>query len=221
MDRNTKLLLACIMLVGGVICAIQALSAGSTSLAALAAALLAGVGWFFREFDREESERRRLCQAYASVITIQYHFMRDVLSDDQLDRWLVRAPRIARGFEPESFGDGPAEPYPLLPDAKPHLHLLSAETVDLLGRWHYLDADMVSIWGDLGTKRWSALGAERLRINVADIKAYRGEYRDYGYSALLALAGEVRGMSTDISQFVADGAADCRASTKRRLTAGA
>ncbi len=215
MDRNAKLLFALAALAGGTVGVVVAFNADSPALGTAALAAFGAFGWFYREFDREESERRRVCQAYASVIAIQYEFTRDILGDDQLDQWLALAPRIARGLEPESFGEGPDDPYPLLPDLKPHLHLLASGTVDLLGRWHYLDADMVSIWEDLGTKRLSSLGTKRLSAYFDRIKNhYRADYRDYGYSALLALENEMRGkLIVNKQMFVDDGAKDRRAAT--------
>jgi hypothetical protein len=198
---------------------VLAVSTATTGLAVLATGVLGGLGWFVREFDREESERRRLCQAYASVIAIQYHFIRDVLSDHELARWLTLAPRIARGFAPESFAERPKDAYPLLPDARSHLHLLAPATVDLLTRWHYMDNDMMTFWEALCTKRLSILGADRLRSHFGDMKRYRSEYRDYGYAALLALRAEnVRGLSVDLTEFDVDREKDQLAESATGLT---
>ena len=210
MSQNHKLVVALVISAVALVLTVDAVTVKLPAFATLAAVVAGGAAWFFRELFRETAERRRVCESYAAVIAIQYQYIRSVLADDEIDRWAVLAPRIARGFEPESFGKPPREPYPLLADAEPFLHLLGSKTIGLLTRWHYMDADILSLWEDLGTKQISALGPERVGRYYGEMKAYRAAYRDWAYSALLALREEGVDIQNILADFTADGARDVR-----------
>lgn len=167
----------------------------------IVATLAAGAGWLIRDMNDETRAVRNICQAYVALIEAQFEEFQDVLSDAELDRFAGLAPEIAAGTQAESIGARTADPYAAVPDLKPHLHLLSAETVRLLTKWRSRGFDLYLIYDQLGTRPLSALSSDRIAAYFEWVKKYRDEYRDISYSALLSLADETSGLRTNTELF--------------------
>jgi hypothetical protein len=153
----------------------------------IVATLAAGAGYLIRDVNDEARTLRTICQAYASLIEVHFEEINDALSDAELERLLALAPAIAEGREPESIGARVEDPFASLPDIRSHWHLLSANTVRYIWKWRVRGGDLFLIYDQLGTRALSATPEVRLRRFFAWVKQYREEYRDIGYTALLAI----------------------------------
>ena len=172
----------------------------------IVATLAAGAGWLFRDVNDEARAVRNICQAYAAVVETHFEEVSDTISDDELARFLRLAPAIVSGDEPESIGSRAADPYAGLPDLHGQMHLLSQDTVRLLWKWRVRDFDLLFVYDELGTKRLSVMGEERLEKYFEWVRKYRDEYRDVGYTALVALRAEFSGLKVNLERFEAAGA---------------
>ena len=166
----------------------------------IVATLAAGAGWLVRDANEEARTLKSICQAYAALIETQFEEISDALSDAELERFLELAPRIMDGSEPEAIGKRVPDPYESLPDIRPHMHLLSPETVRFLWKWRVRGMDLFFIYDELGTRALSQSGTERLTRHFDWVKRYRDEYRDIGFTALLCLARESPGLAISLDQ---------------------
>ncbi len=169
------------------------------------ATLLAGAGWLLRQGIEEVRTQRTICQAYAGMIEVQYRSMMEALSNEELDRFLDLAPRIARGDEAESLGSQTPDPLAQLPDLKSNLHVLTPETVRALQKWRDRLPVLLGVYDQLGTKRLSVITRQRLEAYFKWVRQYRGEYRDLCYTALVRIRME-SGIATNADQLKAEGA---------------
>lgn len=172
----------------------------------IVATLAAGAGYLVRDVNDETRTLRTICQAYAALIEAHFEEINDSLSDAELERMLALAPAIADGREPEAIGARAVDPFASLPDIRSHLHLLSAHTVRFLWKWRVRGGDLFQIYDQLGTRPLSATPEVRLRRFFDWVKQYRDEYRDIGYSALLAMKRDAPGLDIDTRTHEAAGA---------------
>jgi hypothetical protein len=153
----------------------------------IVATLAAGAGWLIRDVIEGERTLHTICQAYAALIELHRDEIGNALSDEEIERFKVLAPLIAAGDQAESVGARAQDPFASLPDIRQHLHLLSTDTVRYLWKWRSQGMDLFLIYDQLGTKAWSAAGAERLEEQCTWIKTYREEYRGTAGLALRSL----------------------------------
>jgi hypothetical protein len=173
--------------------------------AVIISTLAAGGGWLLRQTIDEARTQRTICQAYAGMIEIQYRSLMEALSDDELTRFLDLAPRIARGDEAESLGVQTPDPFAQLPDLKANLHVLTPETVRALQKWRDRSPVLLGVYDQIGTKRLSAISRQRLEAYFKWVQAYRDEYRDLCYMALIRIRMD-SGISTAAERLRSDGA---------------
>jgi hypothetical protein len=172
----------------------------------IVATLAAGVGWLLRDVIEGERILRTICQAYASLIEAHFEEISDSLSDKEIERFELLAPKIVDGSEAEAVGARAADPFASLPDIRDHLHLLTPRTVRFLWKWRTRSLDLFLIYDQLGTKAMSSAGAKRLHDHCEWIKQYRDEYRDIGYTALKCLASDAPSLEVDLRLHTEKGA---------------
>jgi hypothetical protein len=172
----------------------------------IVATLAAGAGYLIRDVNDEARTLRTICQAYASLIEAHFEEINDSLSDAELERLLALAPAIAQGREPESIGARAADPFASLPDIRSRLHLLSAATVRYIWKWRVRGGDLFLVYDQLGTRALSATPELRLKRFFEWVKQYREEYRDIGYTALLAIKRDAPSLDIDTKAHEAAGA---------------
>ena len=162
------------------------------------ATLAAGAGYLVRDINDEARKVRSICQAHAALIEAHFEEISDALSHSELARMLAMAPAIAGGTEPEAIGSKPGDPFASLPDVRDHLHLLSPHTVQYIWKWRARGTDLFQIYDLLGTKALSATPEARLNQWFDWVKQYRDEYRDIGYTALLAMREDAAGLDINV-----------------------
>ena len=164
----------------------------------IVATLAAGGAWLVRDVIDGQKTLVTICQAYAALIESQFEEVNDALSDGEVARLIALAPGISAGTEAEAVGARAPDPFALLPDVRSHLHLLSPDTVRYLWKWQARGQDLMQFYDEIGSKRWSAAGPDRLQAQFEWLKRYRDEYRDIGYTALKCLAADASNLKIDV-----------------------
>lgn len=205
LTRNIKVYLSAAAAIGALVIGLSDLKI-EHGTGIIVATLAAGAGYLLRDVNDEIRTTRNICQAYAALIEAHFEEINDMLSDAELDRFLVLAPATVKGDEQESVGGVSADPFESLPDIRSHLHLLSPATVRFLTKWRSRGMDLFAAYAQLGTKALCATGHDRLAAHFVWIQEYRNKYRDIGYTCLLLMRSEMHGLDINLSPHEAAGA---------------